>query len=491
MEKTVKNELYGYGSRLGRLHLTENLVRDPGSFRDPSGYVFMEKSRVWRSINAVAEPEFRTVLESGILRKLTDLGLMIPSEPLAETEIPAAFPVGPRGEVPRLLVRHPRIEMLSYPYEWTFSQLKDAALAHLDLQIAAFDLGFVLSDASPYNMQFFDGRIIHIDALSLRAYRPGEIWTGYNQFTRLFLLPLLLEAWRGLPFQQLLRGQIDGIDLTAATKLLPASKRYLSLSGLMHVTLQERANRSGGSSVRGDKAAVTALPSNRYRALLTELRAWVSTLKSARNAPTFWSEYACVNSYSSEMQTTKIKFIQSFVRNAGIRSIWDIGGNTGDYAAAAQAAGATHAVVLDGDLDALEVAYRKRKESFPNLLPMVMDIADPSPALGWNQSERKGLKERANADAVLGLAVLHHMSIGRNIPLKAAIDWFLDVAPQGVIEFVPKTDPMVVQMLRFREDVFVDYDEASFRGYLAARAKVTSEHKFEENGRLMVTFSRY
>ncbi len=400
----------------------------------------------------------------------------------------AAF-AGPRGELPEFVIRHPRVSTISYPFEWTFSQLKDAALAHLDLQIAAFDLGFVLSDATPYNMQFIEGKVLHIDVLSLRRYRPGEIWVGYNQFTRLFLLPLLLEAWRGVPFQAMLRGQTDGMSLVDAVKLLPFSKRYLSLIGLMHVTLQERAGRGAGSTQRGAATTVN-LPAARFKALLGELRASIAGLKSARMAPTFWSAYANVNTYSNEMQSVKGNFVRELVKRHGVRSIWDVGGNTGDYSAAALSAGAKHAVVLDGDLDSLETAYRRRTAGEPGLLPLYVDCADPSSNQGWNQAERKGLKERVNADAVLGLAVIHHMAIGRNIPLRSVVDWFLDLAPHGIIEFVPKSDPMVQQMLQNRDDVFLDYDESNFRAYLGTRATTIAEHRFTENGRLLVAYSR-
>ena len=470
--------------------MSDQFQRDPGSFRDPSGYVFIDGDDVWRSVNPAARAAFDAVQATGALTSLAERGLLLRSDPRAAEAADAERFIGPRGEVPAQLIRHPRVPMISYPFEWTFSQLKDAALAHLDLQLAAFDLGLVLSDATPYNMQFFEGRVLHIDVLSLRPYRPGEIWVGHNQFTRLFLLPLLLEAWRGVPFQAALRGQIEGLTLADAVKLLPWRKRYLSLSGFMHVTLQERVGRGRSSTAGAAASRNVALPANRFRAMLSEMRAWVATLRSARQAPTFWSAYANVNTYSSEMQSVKSGFVQDLVRRHQIRTLWDIGGNTGDYAAAALAAGAAHAVVLDGDLDSLEQAYSRRQQAHPNLLPLFMDCTDPTPNQGWNQGERKGLRERARVDAVLGLAVVHHMAIGRNIPLRAVVDWFVDLAPHGIIEFVPKSDPMVRQMLQHRDDVFLDYDEANFRAYLGARAETTAEHRFAENGRVLISYTR-
>ncbi|MGE5548786.1 MAG: class I SAM-dependent methyltransferase [Solirubrobacterales bacterium] len=465
--------------------------RDPGSFRDPSGYVYLDGGTVWRTVNACAESAYQALSDSGLIRELCDRGLLIDTveEPAPALDLQRF--AGARGEVPKRLLRHPRVPMISYPYEWTFSQLKDAALAHLDLQIAAFDKGFALSDATPYNMQFLGTKVVHIDVLSLRPYREGEIFAGHNQFCRLFLLPLLLEAWQGMPFQPLLRGRIEGIQPTDAINLLPAMKRWLSLRGLLHVTLPARLEKAGSSSRHGEVGKLPTLPKARYRAILTDLRAWVAELRSGRKVPTFWKEYAGANSYSDTMQTVKRQFVADFVAASKPETVWDVGGNTGDYSEVALKTGAKRAVVLDTDLDCLEMAYARRKRDGLDLLPLLLDFADPSPSMGWNQSERLGLKERMNADGVVALAVIHHLAIGRNLPLQSVVNTLVKAGSSGIIEFVPKADPMVRGMLSHREDVFHDYDEEHFRQYLAeAGARIVKEHRFEENGRLLAFFER-
>lgn len=464
-------------------------ARDEGSFRDPSGYLFYEGDSVVRSINASGEAQFAAVAASGLLADLAAAKLLIPTElENASSDRLRAF-AGPRGEVPVRLMRHPRIPFISYPYEWTFAQLKDAALAHLDLQVAALDKGFVLSDATPYNMQFHDGRILHIDVLSLRAYRDGEPWGAYNQFCRQFLLPILVEAWRGLPFQQLLRGKVEGISFPDALTILPKSKLFTSLNGFMHVNLQAKMIAKASSSDKAKDLKPPNLPKSRYRAVLTELRAWISGLKSGRPHSTFWDDYATVNTYSAHMRDVKQAFIADWAGKClQGGAVWDIGGNTGDYSEAALKAGAAAAIVFDADLDSLEKAYERRKSLLPGLLPLLVDIADPSPGMGWRQKERKGLSARSQPNGVMALAVIHHLAIGRNLPLAEIINWFVDTAPNGIIEFVPKSDPMVAEMLLLREDVFSDYDEDHFRQYVAARATITREHKFAENGRLMVSY---
>jgi hypothetical protein len=466
-------------------------ARDEGSFRDPSGYVYIDGDHVFRTINPSAAATFDAVIESGILKDLSDKGLLISTvvEPSSPQRLQSF--ASPRGEIPVRLLRHPRISFISYPYEWTFDQLQDAALAHLDLQIAALDRGFVLTDASPYNMQVHAGRFIHIDPLSLRAYRENEPWTAYNQFCRQFLLPLLVEAWRGLPFQQLLRGRVEGISFADALTILPKGKLYTSLNGFMHVGLQARMIAKASSSDQAKSAKVPSLPKSRYRALLTELRVWIVGLKSGRPHATFWNQYATENSYSSHMKQVKESFIADWAadRVKG-GTIWDVGGNTGDYSIAALKAGASAAVIFDADIDSLEKAHARSKTDWPGLLPLLMDIADPSPGMGWRQRERKGLDGRSRPDGIMALAVIHHLAIGRNLPLEEIVDWFVDTAPRGIIEFVPKTDSMVSEMLLLRDDVFIDYDEAHFRDYLGRRARITREHRFEENNRLIVSYER-
>jgi ribosomal protein L11 methylase PrmA len=466
-------------------------LRDPGSFRDPGGHVFQLGDRVVRAIYSAGMANYRSVEETGVLSELVEQGFLIPAREVSPQEIDYARLASPRGDVPCAAIEHPRIPLITYPYEWTFSQLKDAAVAHLDLQIFALDRNCVLTDATPYNMQFSDSGLFHIDVLSLRPYREGEYWVGYNQFCRLFLVPLLIEAWTGVPFQPFLKGSLDGMKLSDAQYLLPKTKRLLSLNGLLHITIHagsERANSS--STLKATDKAARSLPRRRYRAMLTEMRAWINGLESGRKSKSFWNEYSTTNSYTDHMRDVKRAFVAKFARDHDVISLWDIGGNMGDFSAVALAEGTRHAVVIDTDLDSLEAAYVRRKRDGLHLLPLVMDCADPSACAGWNQEERKGLHQRANADASLALAVVHHLCVGRNIPLQEVVEWLVSLAPRGVVEFVPKEDPMVQQMLALRDVEFSDYHETAFREYVGQVGRITAEHRFSENGRLLISYER-
>lgn len=467
-----------------------SIKRDSGSFKDPAGYVFIANDHVIRTVNPIASNSFQEILKTGLIDLLIEKGLVIPTE-IDQTYVNSNLSdISPRGETPSFVLKHPKIPFISYPYEWTFEQLQDAALTHLNIQIAALEHNVVLSDASPFNMQFFENRILHIDVLSFKPYIDDEPWGSYNQFCKHFILPLLIEAWAGIPFQPMLRGKIDGLNFADTISILPKHRLWSSLNGILHVAFQSMLLSKTNSSSTTTASKRRYLSKTKHLAMLSELHVWIKKLRSGRKALTYWNDYAIINSYSDGMRETKEKFIENwaslYLKNG---TIWDIGGNTGDYSEIALKAGVKSSIVLDSDLDSLKKTYEKSKNGL-NILPVVMDIADPSPQLGWNQKERAGLNERTKPDGVIALAVIHHLAIGRNIPLQDIIQWIVGIAPSGVIEFVPKTDPMVQEMLSEREDVFLDYDESHFFAYLQKIVKLTNQYKFIENNRVIVSYQR-
>ena len=465
--------------------------RDPGSFRDPGAYIFSDGQKIIRAVMPAADQVFAATYDSGVLDRLAQKELMVSCHRIAtDVELLSAY-TGPRGERAAAIYEHPRIEFISYPYEWCFSQLKDAALAHLDLQLSALDEGFVLIDASAYNMQFIHSKPVHIDASSLRPYVEGQAWDGYNQFCRQFLLPLAIEAWTGVAYQSMYRGSISGIGFEDALKVLPAHKLFTSLGGLMHIYLHGRAVTGGSATMKASGAKSNGLPKKNYRALLSDVRSFIAGLTSFKRSPSFWKEYALRNSYSDDMRERKLSFVRDWAAAVKPSTLLDLGGNTGEFSAAAISSGGVRSsVVIDGDLDAVEAGYRENRANGRPILPLLMNLADPTPDMGWRQSERKGLNARASFEGMLALAVIHHMVITSNLPLAEVVSWFIELAPNGIIEFIPKQDPMVIEMLMNREDVFSDYYEANFRRLVLERAFIVAEHRFESNGRLLVAYER-
>ena len=470
--------------------MNASLKRDPGSFRDPGAYVFQNEHRVIRAVTTEVEERFGKVYDTGILHRLADKGLMIDCARLNPSSNELSSLRGPRGESFSAFYEHNQIPFISYPYEWCFSQLKQAALVHLNLQIAAFDEGFVLSDATAYNIQFINSRPLHIDVSSVIPYVKNQFWSGYNQFCRQFLLPLLIEAWCGIRFQTMYRGQIDGISFHDALAILPRSKLFTSPAAFMHVYMHSRSI-LGTSSVSNNISHTThTLRPSYYRAMLVQLKSLVEGLLSKVRPATYWTSYALENSYTITMRERKLIFIQDWAAQTSPRIVLDIGGNTGDFSRAAISGGAMKSILLDNDLDSVERAFQIAHRKNDAILPLVINLLDPSPGMGWKETERKSLSSRAKADGVIALAVIHHMVISGNLPLDEAVGWLMAVAPVGVIEFIPKNDPMLQGLLSMREDIYHDYNEECFRKAINARGNITGEHYFEENGRRLISYSK-
>jgi ribosomal protein L11 methylase PrmA len=464
--------------------------RNPGSFRDPSGYVFSDGERILRGLNKTGTLEFESARTCGLLSKAFEKGLLIDSRVVDASALGNSL-TGARGEIPVQVIEHPRIPLITYPYEWTFEQLRDAALQHLDLQLLALAHNFELSDATAYNMQFDVGLPLHIDVLSLRRYRDGRPWEGYNQFCRQFIYPLLLENALGVPFQRWYRGSINGVELDEMMRLLPAWRRYTSLNLLMHVQLQAKAVKNASSNNLSNEAIrLPKISKKQYQVLLEGLRDWVASMTSKRSNKTYWADYASINSYSNKERSDKQAFVERTVRRWRSGALLDVGGNSAEYSEAAIAGGASRAYCVDGDVDALEIAYKKRKQGMGGLLPLVMNWADPSPSQGWAAHERASLQQRMQVDTVMALAVVHHIVVGGNVPLSEFVRQLFAYGRKVIVEFVPKNDPMVKGLLRNREDVFGDYTEDNFIRLLELHSTIEEVYRIREKGRVLFACSQ-
>jgi ribosomal protein L11 methylase PrmA len=458
--------------------------RESGSFRDPNGHIYEFEGRILRTVTAPAAESYRRLRDDGLLAHLVAQHMLLPADELD----PASLPIA--GEQPVYLLEHPRLPFVSYPYEWSFAAHRAAALLHLDLHLAALERGFTLSDASAYNVQFIGPRPVFIDHLSLRPYRDGEIWAGHRQFCMQFLNPLILQAKLGIAPQPWFRGQLEGIDPVDLARILPWRQR-LSWNVLANVVLQAKfQHRATQRDAQADaRLRAARLPLASFRNMLRSLRDYIASLR-APGERTTWSDYAGKTSYSDDETLRKRNFVAAMVGDVRPTRMIDLGCNTGDYSVLALESGAAAVIGFDFDLGALDQAFKRAEEGRLAFTPLWLDAANPSPDQGWAQRERKGFAARAKADGLLALAVLHHLVIGRNIPMDQAVDWLIDMAPQGVIEFVPKSDPMVKRLLALREDIFPLYDEATFRSLVSRRARIHRAENVAEGGRLLVWYQR-
>jgi ribosomal protein L11 methylase PrmA len=386
------------------------------------------------------------------------------------------------------VIEHPRLDFISYPYEWSFYGLQAAALLTLDLHLEALTRGLTLSDASAYNIQFVGPRPLFIDYLSLIRYEPGQVWFGYRQFCEQFLNPLLLTALTGVAFQPLYRGTLEGLPSGDLAALLPFRSK-LDPRIALHVSLQGRLQR--GVTVRR-----TAIARNLRLSLagltnnLRAMRGWVAKLKPKASQRTPWESYQRTAQYTPDERAAKSRVIAEVVAAAAPATVWDLGCNSGEYAELALAHGARGVIGFEPDPGALNAAYQRAVARQLAFLPLAVDLANPSPALGWQQRERSGLSDRCNADLVLCLALLHHLVLGRNLPLSQVLDWLLALAPRGVIEFVPKEDPMAQQLLALKPDIAPEYERKTVTAMLAARARIEREEVVTASGRTLFAFSR-
>lgn len=456
---------------------------ESGSFRDRRGRIFYVDGRVLRTVMPAAIEDYEYVRSTGFVD-----GLIANGQLVGETVVDRSV-LGPDGDAASLVLEHPRLAYISYPYEWSFSALKAAALLHLDIQLAALERDITLTDASAYNVQFIGPRPVFIDHLSFRRYEPGEFWAGHRQFCEQFVNPLLLRAVLGVPHNAWMRGSLEGITADELSKLLPWRSR-LSWNILTNVFMQAKLQRSASASTAARNVESKRLPKIGFEQMLRSLRNWIARLVPKDDARSVWQDYASDNSYSDTEAGLKRRFIGSFVSAVSPGIVLDLGCNTGDYSKLALDNGADLAVGFDFDHGALEKAYARARDESLDFLPLFLDAANPSPDQGWQQSERPGLSARARGDAVFALALVHHMAIARNLPLEQVINWITAMAPAGVIEFVPKGDAMVQRLLRLREDLFDDYEQPVFEKLLQEQARLVRSEKVSDSGRMLYWFER-
>ena len=445
--------------------MSASAVLDPGSFRDPDGRVFRIGEKVFRSVTGSAARNFARAEDAGVMRKLVDRGQLVDFTDVTEQ----ASKVG--IEQADVLLSHPQIPFISYPYEWSFSLHKAAALGHLDLHLELLSEDFTLVDATAYNMQFDGTRPVHIDHLSIRPYEDGEIWAAHRQFCMQFLNPLLMWSMLDLQPNHWFRGSLEGIAPEDLAKLVPLRKR-LNWTVLTHVIAQATLqNRSVQSTTGSSRYREARLPRSSFEGMLRGLRGAIAKMEVPSHK-TVWGEYANNTSYAAPEAAAKHDLVKEAVAAIKPGLLYDIGCNTGDYSKSALEAGAGKVIGFDFDHGALEIAFKRAQLEQLDLLPLWLDAANPSPSQGWGEAERMGLSKRAKPDALLALAFIHHIAVGRNVPLDMAVDWLVSLAPAGVIEFPHKEDPMVQLLLSQRPDIFPDYHNDTFANLLSQRAQI-------------------
>jgi hypothetical protein len=456
---------------------------EPGSFRDPDSRIFTADDRVLRLLSEQGLADWRKLESSGLLEDLVQEGSLVGTREIELTEVPAAIHGGVAG-----VLEHDPIPFVSYPYEWTFGMLRDAALLQLRLLRRALEAGMILKDSSPYNVQWQGAKPVFIDVGSFEQLREGEPWAGYRQFCMLFLYPLLLQAWKDVPFQPWLRGSLEGITPHECRSLISA-RDLLRRGALSHVVLHDRLERryeekeadlKGELRKAGFRKELIVANIRGLERLIGRLR-W-----GAAGARSAWSEYGLETTYSRDDAERKARFVADAVASEGPRLVWDLGCNEGRHARIA-AEGAEHVVAMDADslvVDRLYGALREENET--RILPLTVNVVDPPPALGWRGQERRPLLERGRPDLTLCLALIHHVSISGNVPVAEFLDWLHGASRSLVIEFVSPEDPMARRLLaRKRPGDHPDYRADWFEQCLTERFEVVRSEQLAAGARTL------
>ena len=427
-------------------------IKLAASFRDPSGFMFRRDGILYRQVNRQYQAQYDQLMSSGLLDSLWKKGWLVHSE---EVQIEPSDP-----ELAYKILQPQELPFISYPYEWSFGQYKDAALTTLEILKLSMEKGFVLKDASAYNIQFYHGKAVLIDTLSFEAYKVGEPWVAYRQFCQHFLGPLALMAKTDIRLSQLLRVYIDGIPLDLTSKLLPGTTKLnfgLNLHIHAHAAAQTRyANNTTARSQNKGQMTRAA-----FLGLIDSLESTVNSL-SLKGVKTEWGDYYDDTNYTDGSLNEKRNLVEQFIQKAQPKTIWDLGANTGFFSRVAADAG-IFTVAYDIDPLAVDQGWaevKARKEK--NLLPLVLDLTNPSPAIGWANQERMGFLERGPADCVMALALIHHLAISNNVPLTTLAEFFASIGQWLIIEFVPKDDSQVQRLLATREDIFPEYSPEGF-----------------------------
>ena len=440
-----------------------------GSFRDPTNRVYEIKSsgnnrgevRILRGMNESALISYRNLSSKPFFRKLINTGRIVKTEIVdaMDEEAKSVLVDGWYG-----VLEHKTVPFVTYPYEWTFSMLKDAALLQLYLIENSLENGWTLKDASPYNVQWIGSQPVFIDVPSFEPWIEGEPWVGYRQFCSMFLTPLMLRAHLGIDHLPLMRSYLDGIPPAEAVKYFTGLNRFKK-GVLSHIIFPAKVESSITKRERDDAPAQQRKARTQSKAMVIGLVQSLSRLvrKLSINIDhTAWSQYDKTHSYQKTDFEAKKDFVLKHSSSIQSDLIWDIGCNTGTFSRISSEF-CNQVISIDGDHNAVEQLYlSEKKNEKSNILPLVMNLSNVSPAQGWAGKERQAFDQRKKPALVLCLALIHHMRISANIPNTMFLQWLRSLDTNVILEFVNRDDEMIIKLLTNKKEQYEDYSLEKF-----------------------------
>jgi SAM-dependent methyltransferase len=452
---------------------------EPGSFRDPDSAVFTADGKVLRGLSGRAAADYERLSGTSFFPRLVGSGQIVRTA-VHEGDAPPS----PRGAPWTRVLEHERVPVVSYPYEWPFAMLREAASLQLDVLIAALGEGISLKDGTAYNVQFFGSRPTFID---IGSFEPASgPWPGYRQFCQTMLFPLMVQAHLGVPFQPLLRGSIDGLTPSQVAGMFSGLRRFrkgVVRNVTLHSVLERRVT-TASEQVKSELKD-SGFSADLAKATAKNLAKLVSGLEVARRGST-WSDYRDTCSYSDADAEAKQAFVRSAIAGGDAGLVLDLGANDGVYSLLA-AEQADYVVAVDGDEMVIDRLYRRlRAERNENVLPLVMNLVDPSGGVGWRNRERAAFADRVRPDVTLALALVHHLAIAANVPLPEVVSWLRSFGGRLVVEFVHVDDVQVQRLLANKPaGLFDDYRREAFEALLAEQFLVHEQQSLPGGSRTL------
>jgi SAM-dependent methyltransferase len=452
---------------------------EPGSFRDPDSAVFTADGKVLRGLSGRAAADYERLSGTSFFPRLVGSGQIVRTA-VHEGDAPPS----PRGAPWTRVLEHERVPVVSYPYEWPFAMLREAASLQLDVLIAALGEGISLKDGTAYNVQFFGSRPTFID---IGSFEPASgPWPGYRQFCQTMLFPLMVQAHLGVPFQPLLRGSIDGLTPSQVAGMFSGLRRFrkgVVRNVTLHSVLERRVT-TASEQVKSELKD-SGFSADLAKATAKNLAKLVSGLEVARRGST-WSDYRDTCSYSDADAEAKQAFVRSAIAGGDAGLVLDLGANDGVYSLLA-AERADYVVAVDGDEMVIDRLYRRlRAERNENVLPLVMNLVDPSGGVGWRNRERAAFADRVRPDVTLALALVHHLAIAASVPLPEVVSWLRSFGGRLVVEFVHVDDVQVQRLLANKPaGLFDDYRREAFEALLAEQFLVHEQQSLPGSTRTL------
>ncbi len=449
------------------------------SYKDPSGFVFKRNGEIYRQINKFSSEDYEFFMSSGLYKNLIEKGFIVEHEEVNDV-------IGNEKNFYKC-IKPFQIEYITYPYEWCFSALKDAAVLTLNIQLEALKYSMSLKDASSYNVQFFNGNPIFIDTLSFERYEEGSPWQAYRQFCKHFLAPLALMSYTDVRLNRLLINNIDGIPLDLAKKLLPKRAKF-NFGILTHIFLHSDCQKQYENNDKALEKPVK-MSKNALIALIENLKDVVSGLKFPK-IKTEWGEYYSNTNYTEQSFLEKKSIISDYIEKINPKTVCDLGANRGDFSRIASDK-CIKTLAFDIDEVAVEENYlqMKKLKEF-DILPLLQDLTNPSPAIGFANDERASFSSRFKSDLVMALALIHHLSISNNLPFDNTAEFFSELAQYLIIEFVPKEDSKVKILLSTREDIFPDYNQQCFEAVYSKYYEILEKRNIQSSKRILYLMRR-